>query len=143
MMNKKVFTTTATMFVLLAGILAMTTPANVVHAQQFHGKDSHIMADIMVDIVMAKEKEDTMVIPIIMDIKADMDTMDMDTMDMDTMDMITMDMITMDMITDINTATIHGITDTNIYTAMVLVTTTTTTTMTTTTTINLPWLSDS
>jgi ribonuclease E len=38
-MNKKVFTTTtATMFVLLAGILAMTTPANVVHAQQFHGK---------------------------------------------------------------------------------------------------------
>ncbi len=37
-MNKKVFTTTATMFVLLVGILAMTTPANVVHAQQFHGK---------------------------------------------------------------------------------------------------------
>ena len=38
-MNKKVFTTTtAAMFVLLAGILAMTTPANVVHAQQFHGK---------------------------------------------------------------------------------------------------------
>jgi hypothetical protein len=90
------------------------------------GKDSHIMADIMVDIVMAKEKEDTMVIPIIMDIKADMIKMNMITMDMDTMDM--------DTDTNINTATIHGITDTNIYTAMVLVTTT----MTTTTTINLP-----
>ena len=128
MMNKKVFTTTATMFVLLAGILAMTTPANVVHAQQFHGKGQshnggHSMADIMADIVIGNRKSDGPMIIHGHDGKGDMITMDMITMDMD-------------MDTNINTATIHGITDTNIYTAMVLVTTTTTTT--TTTTINLP-----